>query len=623
MDKNSIIGFILIGVIFFGFTWYQSDQYKKQRAQQAQLDSLAMAQELAMLAESGTDAASPAGADGNAVQPTSSGAAAGKYIDSTLNASYNAEAGYVRLANEKLELVLSTKGAQPWSARLYDYKTYDSTDLYLVKPGYSDFNIAVFAGENLNTRDLNFQVAEVSDTSVVMRLPFSNGGYLEQKYILPPDSYMVRNELSFVGMDELIPRKINMFDIDWKLIIPRLEKGYSNEKQYSKLDYYFSGEKKPEQLGRGGRNASESIVSRVKWFAFQQQFFSAIMTAGDEFSAADFDIRFYDEKDPDRNLMMCSAFVQSELKHGNGTTTIPFDFYFGPNHYRTLKDYDQKYEKIIPLGGSVIGLISRGVIIPTFNFLGKFIHNYGIIILIMTILIKLVISPLTMKSYKSSAKMNVIKPEIDKLNEKYPKQEDALKKQQAMMDLYRRAGISPMGGCLPMLLQLPVLYAMFRFFPASIELRQQKFLWADDLSAYDSILNLPFNIPLYGDHVSLFALLMALSMFLYSKMTSSQMSNDPNMAGMKFMSVWLMPLMMLFICNNLSSGLSYYYLLSNLITMFQTWFVRRFLIDEKKIHAQIAASAGKPLPKSKWQQRLEEAQKMQQQALKEQQKRRR
>lgn len=623
MDKNSIIGFILIGVIFFGFTWYQSDQYKKQRAQQAQLDSLAMAQELAMLAESGTDAASPAGADGNAVQPTSSGAAAGKYIDSTLNASYNAEAGYVRLANEKLELVLSTKGAQPWSARLYDYKTYDSTDLYLVKPGYSDFNIAVFAGENLNTRDLNFQVAEVSDTSVVMRLPFSNGGYLEQKYILPPDSYMVRNELSFVGMDELIPRKINMFDIDWKLIIPRLEKGYSNEKQYSKLDYYFSGEKKPEQLGRGGRNASESIVSRVKWFAFQQQFFSAIMTAGDEFSAADFDIRFYDEKDPDRNLMMCSAFVQSELKHGSGTTTIPFDFYFGPNHYRTLKDYDQKYEKIIPLGGSVIGLISRGVIIPTFNFLGKFIHNYGIIILIMTILIKLVISPLTMKSYKSSAKMNVIKPEIDKLNEKYPKQEDALKKQQAMMDLYRRAGISPMGGCLPMLLQLPVLYAMFRFFPASIELRQQKFLWADDLSAYDSILNLPFNIPLYGDHVSLFALLMALSMFLYSKMTSSQMSNDPNMAGMKFMSVWLMPLMMLFICNNLSSGLSYYYLLSNLITMFQTWFVRRFLIDEKKIHAQIAASAGKPLPKSKWQQRLEEAQKMQQQALKEQQKRRR
>ena len=619
MDKNSIIGFVLIGVIFFGFTWYQSNQYQKQREYQAQLDSISYAEQAALMAEQD----SIARASGIMAAESGTAASSGqrKYLDSLLNSRSNAEAGYVTLANDKLELVLSTKGAQPYSARLNDYRTYDSTDLYLIKPGYSDYNIAVFAGENINTREVVFDVAETTDSSVVMRLPFRNGGYLEQKYILPEDSYMVRNEMSFVNAEGLIPRKINSFDIDWNVIIPRLEKGYTNEKQYSKLDYYFSGEKKPEQLGRGGRNASESIVSKVKWFAFQQQFFSVIMTAENEFSSADFSIRFYDEKDPDRNLMMCNARMQSELRLENGNVTIPFDFYFGPNHYRTLKDYDRKYEKIIPLGGSVIGLISRGVIIPTFNFLGKFIHNYGIIILIMTILIKIVVSPLTMKSYKSSAKMNILKPEIDKLNEKYPKQEDALKKQQAMMDLYRRAGISPMGGCLPMLLQLPILYAMFRFFPASIELRQQKFLWADDLSAYDSILDLPFNIPLYGDHVSLFALLMAVSMFLYSKMTSNQMSNDPSMAGMKFMSVWLMPLMMLFICNNLSSGLSYYYLLSNLITMLQTWFVRRYLVDEKKIHAQLAASAGKPLPKSKWQQRLEEAQKMQQQALKEQQKR--
>ena len=617
MDKNSIIGFVLIGVIFFGFTWYQSNQYQKQREYQAQLDSAAYADQAAQVALQDSIARATGISTSDTAQPLSPQ----KYLDSLLNSRYNAEATYVTLANEKLELVLSTKGAQPYSARLNDYKAYDSTDLYLLKPGYSDYNIAVFAGENINTREIVFDVAETTDTTVVMRLPFRNGGYLEQKFILPEDSYMVRNEMSFVNAGDLIPRRINSFDIDGNVIIPRLEKGYTNEKQYSKLDYYFSGEKKPEQLGRGGRNASESIVSKVKWFAFQQQFFSAIMTADNEFTSADFNIRFYDEKDPDRNLMMCNAHMQSDLRLENGSVTIPFDFYFGPNHYRTLKDYDQKYEKIIPLGGSVIGLISRGVIIPTFNFLGKFIHNYGLIILIMTILIKIVVSPLTMKSYKSSAKMNVIKPEIDKLNEKYPKQEDALKKQQAMMELYKRAGISPMGGCLPMLLQLPILYAMFRFFPASIELRQQKFLWADDLSAYDSILDLPFNIPLYGDHVSLFALLMAVSMFLYSKMTSSQMSNDPSMAGMKFMSVWLMPLMMLFICNNLSSGLSYYYLLSNLITMLQTWFVRRYLVDEKKIHAQLAASAGKPLPKSKWQQRLEEAQKMQQQALKEQQKR--
>lgn len=618
MDKNSIIGFVLIGLIFFGFTWYQSKQYEKQREYQIQLDSAALAEQVRA-----HEADSLAGKLESASETASQQAKSSfSYRDSLLNAARSGEAKFVELSNDKIQLVMSTKGAQIHSAMLRDYKAYDSTDLYLVKPGYSEYDIAVFVGENINTKNVVFDLVESTDSSLVMRLPFSNGGYIEQKYTLPQGSYMLENELSFVGLGDLVPRKVNMFDIGWNLVVPRMEKGYSNEKQYSKLDYYFSGEKKPEEIGKGGRNESESIVSRLKWFAFQQQFFSAIMTSGEEFASGDFSIKFYDENDPDKNLMMCQAAMRSEFRHDSEKVTYPYSFYLGPNHYKTLHQYDMKYEKIIPLGGNVIGLISRGVIIPTFNFMGRFISNYGIIILLMTILIKLVISPLTIKSYMSSAKMNVVKPEMDKLNEKYPKPEDAMKKQQAMMDLYKRAGISPMGGCLPMLLQFPVLFAMFRFFPASIELRQQKFLWADDLSAYDSILDLPFNIPLYGDHISLFALLMALSMFLYSKMTSNQMSNDPNMAGMKFMSVWMMPIMMLFICNNLSSGLSYYYLLSNLITMFQTWFIRRFVVDEKKIHAQLAASAGKPLPKSKWQLRLEEAQRMQQQAMREQQKKR-
>ena len=233
--------------------------------------------------------------------------------------------------------------------------------------------------------------------------------------------------------------------------------------------------------------------------------------------------------------MAASARLRADFHNGGGDIVIPNEFYFGPNDFRTLKQYDMKYEKIIPLGGWLVGWISRFVIIPIFDFLGKFIKNYGLIILLMTIIIKLVIMPLTMKSYKSSAKMQVIKPEIDKINQKYPNEKDAMKKQQATMDLYQKAGISPMGGCLPMLLQFPILFAMFRFFPASIELRQQKFLWADDLSAYDSIWDFGVNIPLLGDHLSLFALLMAVTMFLYSKMTSSQMSDDPNMAGMKFM----------------------------------------------------------------------------------------
>ena len=624
MNKNSVIGFILIFVIFFGFTWYQSRQYEKQVEYQAQQDSIARAQQAyadsLWLAEHPEDTLSSATADR---QRPSAPLRQRIYKDSLLDVAHEDSAAFVTLENDKVSIVFNTKGAQPYSVMIKDYMTYDSTDLYLIKPGMSQYGLTIYAGENISTSDFVFKVAESTDSTLVMRLPFAKGGYIEQKYTLEPGSYMVRNDLSFVGMEDVIPRNVSMFDIDWNVVIPRLEKGYRNEMQYSKLDYFFPGEKKPEQIGRGGRSDEERVDARVSWFAFQQQFFSAIMRAEDDFSSASFGIRFFEEDDPDKNLMMCYADMRSEFDISRGDVTVPFEFYFGPNHYRTLKGYDQHYERIIPLGGSVIGLVSRWVIIPTFNFLGRFISNFGIIILLLTIFIKLIVSPLTIKSYISSAKMSVLKPEMDKLNQKYPKQEDALKKQQAMMNLYKRAGVSPMGGCLPMLLQIPILYAMFRFFPASIELRQQPFLWADDLSAYDSILDLPFNIPLYGDHVSLFALLMAISMFVYSKMTSSQMSDDPNMAGMKFMSVWMMPIMMLFICNNLSSGLSYYYLLSNLITMFQTWFVRRYVVKPEKIHAQLAATEGKPLPKSKWQQRLEEAQRMQQQMAKEQARKRR
>ncbi|MGN1210111.1 MAG: membrane protein insertase YidC, partial [Candidatus Cryptobacteroides sp.] len=580
MDKNSIIGFVLIGLVLLGFSFYQSSQYKKQMEAQAVADSIARVEMMEKMAMDSVLRAEEIVSDA-VVTP---GKQLARYKDSLLTSAQAGEATYHKLENDKIEVVFTTKGAQPYSVKVKDYKTYDSCDLYLVKPGYSDYGISIYAGENINTRDFIFDVTESSDSVLVMRLPFVGGGCIEQRYSLSEGSYMVDNRLAFRGMENVIPRNVSMFDIDWNLMIPRLEKGYKNESQYSKLDYYFPDTKKPEEFGRG-RSGEKRADARLEWFAFQQQFFSAIMTAGNEFSSGEFKLRFCEENDPDRNLMACSARMRSDVNVNSAEVEVPFSFYFGPNHFSTLKHYDRKYEKIIPLGGWLVNWISRYVIIPCFNFLGRFINNYGIIILLMTILIKIVVSPFTIKSYMSSAKMNAIKPEVDKLNEKYPKEQDAMKKQQAMMDLYKRAGISPMGGCLPMLLQFPILFAMFRFFPASIELRQQRFLWAEDLSAYDSILDLPFNIPLYGDHISLFALLMAISMFLYSKMTSSQMSNDPNMAGMKFMSVWMMPIMMLFICNNLSSGLSYYYLLSNLITMLQTWFISKFVVDENKIRA--------------------------------------
>ena len=622
--KNTIIGFTLIGVIMFGFTWYQSRQYQKQMEYQAQLDSIAQAERLEAYALDSLNRIASGDTLDNAATTVvlSTKPALKPYRDGNLTKAREAEASVLTLSNDKMEIAFTTKGAQPYSVKLLDYVKYDSSSLYLIPPQASEFNVNVFAGESVDTKEFVFDVAEVSDSSIVMRLPFAQGGYIQQKYVLSQGSYMVHNELSFVGMDSVIPSRVSSVDLNWKTVVPRLEKGYKNEKQYSKIDYYVPGEKSPEDMGNG-KNESKRLDAKFDWVAFQQQFFSSILTAPEGFESGEFGVEYFPEDDVDRNLMACSAHARAGVDMMKaGDKVIPFDFYFGPNHYHTLKSYDRKYEKIIPLGGWLVGWISRFIIIPCFDLLGRFISNYGLIILIMTILLKIVISPLTIKSYMSSAKMSALKPEMDKINEKYPKQEDAMKKQQATMELYQRAGVKPLGGCLPMLLQFPILWAMFRFFPASIELRQKSFLWADDLSAYDSIWDFGVNIPLFGDHLSLFALLMAVSMFLYSKMTSSQMSNDPQMASMKFMSVWLMPIMMLFICNNLSSGLSYYYFISNLLTMLQTFIIKKWVVKPEKILAQVEASKGKPLPKSKWQQRLEEAQKMQQAQLREQQKKR-
>ena len=622
MNKNTIIGFILIGITLFGFTWYQSKEYEKQVAYQAQVDSIARAERAAQyIADSIAGRLPVADTLAGGARPVYEAPVA-IYKDSLLEAAHSGQESFYTIANDKIEVAFTTKGAQPYSVKVQNYRTYDSTDLYLFKPGNSEMGIGIYTGENINTKDFVFQLTEKTDSSIVMRLPFRNGGYIQQKYTLRPGTFVVSNELSFIGMEGVIPRNVSYYDFDWDVTIPRMEKGYKNEVQYSKVDYYFGGDKKPEEIGRG-RNADKRIENRVEWFAFQQQFFSAIMRPVNQFASGELAINFIEEDDPSHNLMDCAAKMRGDFKVSNNVV-INNEFYFGPNHYKTLKSYGQKYEKIIPLGGWMVGWFTKWVIIPLFDFLHKFISNFGIIILLMTLFIKIVVLPFAYKSYSSSAKMQALKPEMDKLNAKYPKQEDALKKQQATMDLYKRAGVNPMGGCLPMLLQLPILWAMFRFFPASIELRQQPFLWADDLSAYDTIPLLDFGtrIPLLGDHISLFALLMAVSMFLYSKITTQgQMSsNDPNTASMRFMSVWMMPIMMFFICNSLSSGLTYYYLLSNLITMIETWIIKKFFVRPEDVLAKLKASEGKPQPKSKWQQRLEEAQKMQRQMMKEQEK---
>ncbi|MGI6313616.1 MAG: membrane protein insertase YidC [Candidatus Cryptobacteroides sp.] len=612
MDKNTVIGLVLIAAIFFGFTFYQNKQAAKQAAFRAQQDSIALAQQA--VADSIAAAEAPAVPAVPVVEEITAETAP-IYKDSSLNVLHGGSGTIVTLENDKMVLELTSKGAQPYSVKIKDYYNHDSTDLYIFKPGSSEYSISLYTGEYIQTKDFDFRIAEVTDTSVLFRLPFTGGGCIEQLYTIHEGEYMVDNLLGFKNMGSIIPRNVYSIDLDWGVTIPRMEKSYKNETQYSKLNIYHPDEKKPVEVGRG-RSASRSSASSVSWFAFQQQFFSAIMRSKDCFNSGNFAVNFFGQDDESRNLMACSAQMRQEFTQSENVE-FPFEFYFGPSHFKTLKSYDQKYEKIIPLGGWLVGWFTRFVIIPLFDFLSRFISNYGIIILLMTLIIKTAVLPLTFRSYSSSAKMQVLQPEIAKINERYPKPEDAMKKQQATMNLYKRAGVSPMGGCLPTLFTFPILWAMFRFFPASIELRQQPFLWATDLSSPDSIWDFGTRIPLLGDHLSLFALLMAITMWAYSKlmMNNQTASNDPNAKSMQFMSVWMMPIMMFFICNNLSAALSYYYFISQIISIIQIFIIKKFFIHPEEIMQKLKESEGKPLPKSKWQQRLEEAQKMQEQQM--------
>ena len=621
MNKNTLIGFVLIGLILFGFSWYNSKVYNEQQRAAFVADSLAAVEALKN-APKIDSAALALQEQGEMAQNAMSGSSVPVYADSLLEQSRFGQEEFYTLENNKIKVSFTTKGAQASSVLIKDYFTYDSLDLYLVKENASNLDMEFYSDFHrafLKSSTFNYTKVAQTDSSLVFRLAFADNAYVEHVYNLSPDSYMLDFDVKMVGMDKYIRNGSQML-VNWEMNVPRLEKGYDNEKNYSSVFYKFPNEEEVEDLGFRNAESSESLSTKVEWFAFQQQFFSAIMVAENSFSQGDLSYKFYPVTDPDKNLMECNAKMQIGYDAAQ-EVSVPFKFYFGPNLYKELKSYDYGFENIVPLGGWLIGWINRVIIINFFDYLSRFISNYGIIILLMTIAIKLVISPLTLKSYMSSAKMRVLKPEIEKINAKYPKKEDAMKKQQEVMALYKKTGVSMFGGCLPMLLQFPILFAMFRFFPASFELRQQGFLWADDLSTYDTILDLPFNIPLYGDHVSLFALLMAVSMFFYSKMNMDQMPSNNDMPGMKAMQLYFMPIFLLVLCNNFSSGLSYYYMLSNLITIAQTWVIRKYFIDEQKLFAQLKAKAAnaKPVKKSKFQQRLDEMYK-QQQAMQQQMK---
>ena len=545
-----------------------------------------------------------------------------------LTAAQEAEPEEFTVENEVMTVRFSTRGGQITGVTLKDYTKYAPRGqrdqlIELMDPASARFDMSFYVKNGLNnvkvnTMDYVFRAEPVETAGdarrVTMRLAVAENAWLEYEYLIynkqaPERDYLVDFNVRLVNMAPQMANQTSI-GIDWSNVSYQNEKGFQNENMYTTLAYRFPGESSIEELGMSDGAKSKSVSTAVNWVAFKQQFFSSVFIAPQNVSSANM---AFDTAAPGSELLK-SFSVQMAVPYSAQVEGYDFAFYFGPNKYAILKKVtdnngaDLHMERLIPLGWGIFGWVNRWCVIPVFDFLRNYIGSFGIIILILVILVKLVISPLTYKSYVSMAKMRLIKPQVDELNKKYPKKEDAMKKQQATMELYKKAGINPMGGCIPMLIQLPILIAMFRFFPASIELREQPFLWADDLSSYDSIVNLPFSIPFYGDHVSLFALLMAVSLFGYSYFNYQQTaSSQPQMAGMKFMMVYMMPIMMLLWFNSYSSGLCYYYLLSNLFTIGQTLVIRR-IVDDEKIHAVMQANAARKSKgkKSKFQQRYEE-----------------
>ncbi len=658
MDKKSIIGLVLIFAIFVGYMFWVSPSKEEIAERQRVYDStLAAQQEQQRVADS--TAAAQARLDSLAAVGDSSALTLGSgrrvHDMGAFNSAALGEVRPLTVATDRLALEFNTLGAQVNSVVLNDYQTYDSNELRLITPSEENMNLVFSTEDNrvVNTKDLVFKpyiygkpataydwtVKEGDSLVVSFRAEVADSltqGYLEYRYTVRGDSYEVGFDINFVNLDKVV-RNTPYMDFRWQNRMLRQEKvnsgsrGKNNrnsdrERYYSSIYYKGPKEKNPNNVGMG-QDKQKQVKTNLDWVAFKDQYFAAIITAegGIPFENADLSVST-DKRDTARNYLTDMQAVIG-VPYSQTDASMHMGFYYGPTKLRDLRAMHRGYDRMLPLGWTIISKsVSRYLIVPVFNFLERFGWNYGIIIIVFTLLIRLVLLPLVYKSYQGGAIMRILKPEMDALNKKYPQPEQAMQKQQAMMNLQKKAGYSPMAGCLPVLIQMPFLTAMFMFFPIAIELRQKPFLWCKDLSNYDSILDFGFNIPLYGDHISLFCLLMFGMQFFYTWYTMRQQAGTQTMPGMKFM-MYFMPFMMLFIFNSQSAGLNLYYLISLTFTMTVMMLIRRFT-SEKKVRARMAAydskhssKNGKP-KKSKFQQRLEELQKQAEQMQREQNNRR-
>jgi YidC/Oxa1 family membrane protein insertase len=593
MDRNSIIGLGLIFGILITFAYINQPSKEEIEAAKIKQDSI----NLVRLQNDSTTLALVQAEKKEAV-------IAAKGIDSAAKqnafgsfASFSeGKDDYTILENEELKLKIANKGGRIYQAELKNYKRSDGSPLVLFEGDDNDFSygFATRDAKAISTKDLYFTPVPAADgKSITMQLKLGENQMVEHYIGFLENQNMVDFKINLIGMNDIIAPNNNFLDLSWKQNILQQEKTHEAEKNTTTIYYRYPNED-PDYISET-KDLKEDIKTPLQWISYKQQYFNSSLIGSTNFENAALETKVDESK---KYIKTLTSNIGLTFDHSD-KQSYEMQFYFGPNHYKSLSKVGVGLEQVVPMGWGIFGWVNKLLTVNVFYFLGKYMSNFGIIILLLTLIVKTILFPLVYKSYKSSAKMRVLKPEIDEIKVKYGN--DMAKLQQENMKLYRKAGVNPMGGCLPVVLQMPILVAMFQFFPSSFELRQQAFLWSSDLSSYDSIFNLGFEIPFYGDHVSLFTLLMTVSTLVYT-MYNNQMTGVTGQ--MKIIS-YLMPVMFLGFFNNYASGLTYYYFLSNLFTIGQQLIIRQF-VDDKALHAQIQEHKKKPVTKSKFQQKLED-----------------
>jgi YidC/Oxa1 family membrane protein insertase len=612
LDVNSIIGFGLIFVILI-WVMYNSQQKEAaaqvKKAQQEQVEAKANPTQAKVVSTTEPETQKPVS---DSVQVTQLKSSLGSFAYSATLPS--AKAAFTTIENELVRLKIANKGGYIVEAEIkqFDQFTKDSgKKVQLIKDGNANFNIELKTNDNrtLNTKDLFFEpvlTKEGTNQVLTLRLKAGNAQYLEYRYVLKPNEYMLDFAIRSQGLNTVLNTS-NPLNLDWSIKTYRNEKSVSYENRYTELIFEYE-DGKDDYLGQGESKSDDPVD--VTYIAFKQHFFTSVLMTDTAFEKAVV-VSENLVKDEEKDTLFTKQFKATvPLAFKNGEVNYNMNWYYGPADYHILNLYDKNLDEIVPLGWGMFGWINRYIFIPTFDFLIGFLP-FGIAIIVLTIIVRIVMSPFTYKSYLSQAKMKVLRPEIQELTTKFAK--DPMKKQQETMKLYSKAGVNPMAGCLPAVMQIPVFYALFSFFPSAIDLRQKSFLWATDLSSFDSVINLPFYIPFYGSHVSLFPILASIAIFFYMKMTTGdQAMSAPPQEGMPDMGkimkimIYISPLMMLFFFNNFASGLSLYYFVSNAITIGIMLVIKNYIIDENKIHAQIQENKTKPKTMNRFQRKMQE-----------------